>query len=171
MILFVFVLILFLMLSSSLLIYWLSSSVVEFDRPSSVEKLGLLNSFQQQQQSSSSSSIDVSTIGSRTAFVTIAVGQEAREFAFNMLRSLLTNAARDCASIVVITDDVRYFNDVDNVNSSPRSAGVVRLFDVAALPFRLPSVQRPKRQDGRRRMSERRANKLAIKWLKTQLFK
>jgi hypothetical protein len=99
---------------------------------------------------------------SRLAVFAIAVGDEARRSASSLLRSLHRNAPHDYAVAVVVADgDVV----VDDVAGIPPTIFV----DVESLPFELPTVLRPKRDDGSR-LSERRAHKLAIKSLKTKIF-
>jgi hypothetical protein len=127
--------------------------------------------------------------GQQTALFTIAVGEEPRQFAAHLLKSLAQNArVRAYAAIYVVTDQPLYFqaddfhersDDNQNADSQqhqpalPIDIGLhladVHFVDVDRLGFDLPLVKRPTING--KRMSERRANKLSIKWLKTQMFR
>ena len=107
----------------------------------------------------------IAAFSARTAFCSIAVGSEPRQFSLNLLKSLAQNARSGYDIVVVLTDDVDYYA---TANYGLHLAEVT-FIDVAKLSFPLPTVQRPK-VDGKQ-MSERRAHKLSIKWLKTQLFR
>jgi hypothetical protein len=139
-------------------------------RPDTNAKVAQLPPQQQQQQQQQQqindiddrggeSSSELAAFESSVALATIAYGDEARQFALNLLRSVAANVHGSVGGVVVLTDDAEFFR------SANYGLHVVDVVFLQAPASELPSVPTSAK------LSSRRAAKLGIKWLKTQLFK